>query len=377
MTNKALANQLLELGRNRHLDAIGIAPARPFERAHQTLLARQKAGLSAGMKFTYTDPRRATDPSASLPGARSLVVVAKSYHRQDPLADAPRPANQGRVARYSWADHYQPLRAALDDMASLVVAAGWQAVVRVDDNSLVDKEAAVQAGLGWYGKNTLVLIPRHGSWFVLGSVITNAPLPTTTTTLVDGCGSCSRCISACPTGAIIEPGVLDARRCLAWLLEAPGPFPLQWRKALGGRIYGCDDCQEACPPNRAGPRRTTPPAAQSGDQAWVDLTEVLASSDAQIISGLGRWYIPRRQARYVRRNALVALGNVGNPGDPRVTGALTQALENSDALVRAHAVWACAQLGRFDLAAGMELHEADPEVLEELARARTGIGSSS
>ena len=129
------------------------------------------------------------------------------------------------------------------------MAAGWRARVVADDNALVDRAAAERAGLGWFGKNSNILLPGAGSWFLLGSVVTDAPLPTAAP-VGDGCGSCRRCLSACPTGALVGPGVLDARRCLAWLLQATGVFPFEFRVALEGRIYGCDDCQDVCPANR-------------------------------------------------------------------------------------------------------------------------------
>jgi epoxyqueuosine reductase len=317
------------------------------------------------MHFTYGDPARATDPARTVPGARSLVVGARSYRRADP---APPAGDEpwGRVARYSWADHYAPLRQALGAVSDGLVAEGWAARVLVDDNSLVDREAAYRAGLGWYGKNTMLLLPGRGSWFVLGSVVTDAPLPPTGPAVADGCGSCRRCMPACPTGALIAPGVLDARRCLAWLLEAPGPFPKAYRTALGARLYGCDDCQEACPPNRISDRRQTPPAAEAGDEAWIGVVGLLALDDDALMARVGRWYVPRRQARYVRRNALVVLGNVGDGAHPRVEACLRDALAHRDPLLRSHAVWAAARLGRRDLLDGMRLTEEDREVRAEL-----------
>ena len=146
--------------------------------------------------------------------------------------------------------------------------------------------------------------------------------------------------------------MVDAGRCLAWLLQVDGPFPREHRVALGDRIYGCDDCQEVCPPNRRVGRTTEAPAADPGSQATVDVLDMLAATDDELLDRHGRWYVPRRQARYLRRNALVVLGNVAEPSDGRVAAALRGALAHDDGIVRAHAVWAARRLGRDDLLTG-------------------------
>ncbi len=365
---RPLADEVSSLARVSGLDAVGITGAEPFAATRRDLEERKAAGLHGGMHFTYGDPDRATDPACAVPGARALVVGARSYRRAPPEG-APGPGAFGRVARYSWSDHYEPLREALAVVARRLEAAGWQAQVLVDDNAMVDRAAAHRAGLGWYGKNTLLLLPGRGSWFVLGSVVTDAPLPPTRAVGGGTCGTCARCLAACPTGALVEPGVLDARRCLAWLLQAPGTYPIELRPALGGRIYGCDECQEVCPPNRSEDRRHPPPLGGESDEPWVELVWLLGCSDAELLAHLGRWYIPRRQPRYLRRNALVALGNVGDGRDARVARALRAALAHPDPLVRGHAVWAAARLGRHDLAAGLAASETEAEVVAELTTA--------
>jgi len=280
-----------------------------------------------------------------------------------------RPAGRlGRVARYAWQDHYGPLREALSAVARELDARGWRTRVLADDNALVDREAAYRAGLGWYGKNANLLLPGAGSWFVLGSVVTDAPLRAAgdDDRVADGCGTCTRCLGACPTGAIVAPGVVDARRCLAWLLQAEGRFAPDHRVALGDRLYGCDDCQEVCPPNhrvdRHGPE---PEPAAATAQPVVDLVELLAAGDDELMARHGRWYVPRRQARYLRRNALVVLGNVADGGDPDVVVALRRCLAADDPLVRGHAVWAARRLGRDDLVQAVA-HDTDPLVRAEL-----------
>jgi epoxyqueuosine reductase len=336
----ALAAELSSIGRRAGLDAVGIAASDPFSEVEQELRARKAAGLHAGMAFTYRNPSRSTDPSRTLPGARALVVGARAYWREEPLSPASATRVAGRIARYSWRDEYGPLRAALRQVAERLRAAGHRAVVVADDNALVDRAAAYRAGIGWWGKNSLILIRGAGSFFVLGSVITDAPLPVADRRVADGCGSCTRCLEACPTSAIVSPGVLDARRCLAWLLEAPGSFPLGMRTALGNRIYGCDDCQDVCPVNRSALRHHPPPPAVAGDEASVDLLEMLAASDDDLLERFGRFYFAGRDPAVLRRNALLALANEGDPSDRRVREAVAAAAASGSPLIAEHASWA-------------------------------------
>jgi epoxyqueuosine reductase len=276
----------------------------------------------------------------------------------------------GAVARYARTDQYGPLKDALGTVAALLKRNGYRARVLADDNGLVDREVAHRAGLGWFGKNANLLRPGAGSWFVLGSVVTSAPLPANETPITDRCGVCRRCIDGCPTAAIVAPGVIDAGRCLAWLVQAPGTFPRAHREALGARIYGCDDCQEVCPPNqRADAARARALTAQdelAHDDAWVSLVDLLAVDDQTLLARHGRWYLAGRDPRWLRRNALIAVGNVADPADPDVSAALARYLGDRDPMLRAHAVWACRRLGREDLLVTL-VGADDPEVAEELA----------
>ena len=368
------AADLIALGRAHGLDAVGVTPVEPFGTTRRHIERRRAAGLHGGMRFTYLRPDRSCDPGAALPDARALVVGARSYRRAaaEPAGQTGATGPRGRVARYAWADHYGELRSALTAVAGELRSAGWRARVLADDNALVDREAAYRAGLGWYGKNANLLLPGEGSWFVLGSVVTDAPLAGTGERgerVADGCGACTRCLDGCPTGAIVAPGVVDARRCLAWLLQDDGAFPREHRVALGDRIYGCDDCQEVCPPNRRVDRAVPAPALDGAETA-VDLLDLLAATDGELLDRHGRWYVPRRQARYLRRNALVVLANVADPADERVAATLRVVLSAPDGLVRAHAVWAARRLGRDDLVRDARPpldDDPDPLVRAELA----------
>jgi epoxyqueuosine reductase len=323
---------LCRLGTEAGLDAVGVAGAGVFESTRQILHERRAIGHHGGMAFTYRNPERSTDPGRIVAGARSIVVGARNYLRAD--LQGAQEAPGGAVARYAWIDHYEPLRAALGVVARRLKGDGWKAVVVADDNALVDREAAYRAGLGWYGKNANLLLPGRGSWFVLGSLVTDAPLQPAAEPVPDGCGACHRCIDACPTGAIVAPGVVDARRCLAWLLQRPGSMPVEFRAALGDRIYGCDDCQTVCPPNiRFG--RAEP--AEIDADPTVDLVAMLEADDATLLARYGRWYIADRDPRWLRRNALIALGNVG---DGRADAVLARYRDGDDALLAEHAAWA-------------------------------------
>jgi epoxyqueuosine reductase len=363
-------DDIVALGLASGLDAIGVCTAEPFDDVRHALEARKAEGLHAGMRFTYRDPARSTDPEAALRRASAIVVGALAYRRAEPPApDADGPV--ARVAAYAWDDHYRRLKDALEPVSRRLRADGWRSRIVADDNALVDRAAAVRAGLGWYGKSSNVLLTGHGSWFVLGSIVTDAPLVSSDPAPVaDGCGTCRRCLDGCPTGAIVAPGVVDARRCLSWLLQAPGVFPREQRAALGDRIYGCDDCQEVCPPNRRDDRAGVAPAPASA-RAWVPVLDLLSASDEQLLERHGRWYLWQRDPRWIRRNALIVLGNVGRGDDPRVATALEDALRDPDPILRAHAVWAACRLGREDLLA-LVRDDPDPLVREELAHASGG-----
>ena len=369
--------ELVEVGRANGLDHVAACSAEPFLHTRSVLLERRDAGLAGSMQFTYRNPERSTDPEVTLPGARTIVVAACSYHR-DPPTEPVGVGPVARVGRYVWADDRERLLGGLHAVADHLQASGHRACVVSDQNHLVDRAAAHRAGLGWFGKNANILLPGHGSFFVLGEVLTDAapadlPGVTDPEPVPDGCGSCDRCIPACPTGAIVSPGVVDARLCLSWTLQATGSFPVDQREALGDRIYGCDDCQDACPPNRLEIRRAAPggsgPAVPEGDRdrAWVPILAMLAASDEDLLDRHGDWYIARRDPVHLRRNALVVLGNVGDGSDPAVRAALAEALAHASPLVRAHAVWSARRLGCDDLLP-VVVDDPDGDVQAELAR---------
>ncbi|NIA25153.1 MAG: tRNA epoxyqueuosine(34) reductase QueG [Gammaproteobacteria bacterium] len=359
MTDR-LAHDLQAIAVAEGLSGFGICTAEPFEDVCAAIEERKADGLAGRLTFTFANSERSTDVRSSFPWAQRLVVGAAPYVAESgsPPMRTPR---EGRIARFATRDAYAPLRQALGGIAKHLRAEGHEAEVLVDDNRLVDRAPVVRAGVGWWGKNTMVLAPGLGPWTLLGSVVTDAPLETTRP-MIRTCGDCSECLPACPTGALISPGVLDARRCLAAILQAPGVIPREFREPMGDRIYGCDDCSEACPPGR----RHLYKAGESR-AGIVDLPAILRSSDRTILDRYGHFYIPRRQARYLRRNALVAIGNTG---DSSFVSLLAGYVAHPDWLLRLHSAWA---LGRMEdpvavvVLRAAQRKEAHNEVQEEIA----------
>lgn len=339
----------------------GFATATPFSEVRERLTEAVASGRSAGLPFTFRQPDVATDLRTSFPWATSLVVAAMPYV---PAAGAPGPATAGtaRIARFATTDHYQPLREALEAVVGLLVDRGHRGVVLVDDARLVDRAAAVRAGVGWSGSSTLVLVPGAGPWVLLGSVVTDARL-TPTEPMRRTCGTCTACLPACPTGAIIVPGMLDARRCLSAVLQSPGPIPAELRAFVGDRLYGCDDCLEACPP---GDRLLASAVPGNGR---VDVYRLLASDDRSLRATYPHFFVPRHEGRWLRRNALVVLGNTGGSA---AVGALAGYATHRDPMLRAHAVWALGQIADARARAVLAIvrrTDSDPEVVAEAAAA--------
>jgi epoxyqueuosine reductase len=254
------------------------------------------------MKFTMAHPEQSCHPESLLDGARSVVSAALCYW----APEAPLEPGQGRLARYTWADAYETLRERLDELGRRL---GGNFRVFVDANQHVDREAAARSGVGFYGKNTMLITRRHGSWVVLGTLVTDAELEPTLPLATD-CGECRICIDACPTGALDEPGTLDARKCLSYWTQAPAPIPVDYRAALGAQVYGCDICQDVCPWNRGVEKRRGHLPEQN---AHVDLVAWLEGDGRALVDEYDRLYVPRNDPKWLRRNALVALGNVGGP----------------------------------------------------------------
>ena len=322
---------VLRLGEDLGLDAVGVAPAQAYEGTERHIRERLARGLFADMKFTMARPEESCHPESLLPGACSVVSAALCYWEPE----TPLPPGDGRLARYTWADRYETLRERLDALGR---ALGGSYRVFVDANQHVDREAAARSGVGFYGKNTMLITRRYGSWVVLGTLVTDVELEPTPSLDAD-CGSCRLCIDACPTGALDEPGTLDATKCLSYWTQAAEPIPPMYRHELGAQVYGCDICQDVCPWNRGVERRRAELAPSA--RGHVDLVSWLERDGRELVDEVDRLYVPRNDARWLRRNALVALGNTGNREHEPV---LERFAAGQDEMLREHADWALARI---------------------------------
>jgi epoxyqueuosine reductase len=317
------AAELQRWGDELGLDAVGIARAEAYDGTERHIRERRARGLFGRMRFTMAQPDISCHPERLLDGARSVVSAALCYYAPEPA----RPAGHGRLPRYTWHDAYAELRDALDALGREL---GEPYRVFVDANEHVDREAAARSGVGFYGKNTMLITRRHGSWVVLGTLVTAAELEPTPPLDAD-CGSCTLCIDACPTDALDEPGTLDATKCLSYWTQTPEPIPAGYREALGAQVYGCDICQDVCPWNRGIEKRRD--GAAPDVAAHVDLVDWLEGD----VASFRRLYVPRNDPRWLRRNALVAAGNTG---DERTRAAVERHAAGDDPMLAEHARWA-------------------------------------
>ncbi len=322
------AAELERLGAEVGLDAVGAARAEPYQETERHIRERRARGLFADMRFTMARPEISCHPEALLDGARTVVSAALCYQVPGPPAGP----GEGTLPRYAWRDHYADLRERLDLLGCRL---GGAYRVLVDANQHVDREGARRAGLGFYGKNTLLITRTHGSWVVLGALVTDVDVEPSAPLELD-CGSCRLCVDACPTGALDEPGVLDARSCLSYSAQAPHPMPVEHREAMGAVVYGCDVCQDVCPWNRGIERRRSEAPLPPDAQPTVSLREWL-DPEADVVRAFDRLYVPGNDERWLRRNALVALGNTGSADD---RGLLTPWEESGDAMLAETAAWA-------------------------------------
>ena len=318
-------------------------------------------GLHGEMIYLERQAQKRRNPGQVLKGARSILVLAMNYYTEPELADAPL---KGRISRYAWGDDYHAvMESRLERMLEFILSQEPTAEGRsyVDTGPVMEKVWGAQTTLGWMGKHTNLISRTLGSWFFIGVILLNIELANDRREK-DYCGKCDRCIRACPTGAIIAPYVLDARRCISYLtIELRNPIPRSLRPLIGNRIFGCDDCQESCPWNRFAAATADDEFYPNEKSRMPDLMGLARITTGEFKSRFKNSPILRATRNGFVRNVVVALGNSGKS---EAVSVLEEALKDNSPLVRAHAAWA---LGRI----------ASPQARRMLESSRTKEGSEA
>ncbi|MCF1744178.1 tRNA epoxyqueuosine(34) reductase QueG [Methyloterrigena soli] len=351
-------------------DAFGIAPAEARPDLGDKLAAALAAGWHGDMDWMAETAERRASPKALWPEARSIIMLGINYGPDsDPMAMLARKST-GNISVYARnRDYHDIIKGRLKEVAGLLSRrTGAEVKVFVDTAPVMEKPLAQAAGLGWQGKHTVLVSRQFGSWLFLGAIFTLAELPVSEP-MAESCGSCRRCLDICPTNAFPAPFQLDARRCLAYLnIEHKGPIPAEFRKAMGNRIYGCDDCLAVCPWNKFASETREAKLFAREDLREPPLSELLALDDAGFRALFAGSPIKRIGHGRFLRNALIA---AGNSGDAALLPAVEARLGDGDPLVRGAAVWALAQLADGErVRRGAEAHaggERDADVKAEWA----------
>jgi len=341
MKNDELKKELIAYARELGFDSCRIAAcAAPGHASEFRTWLRE--GAAGEMSYMERGEEKRCDPQKVLSGARSIVVVALNYWQGESATPKVFGAATGRVARYAWGeDYHEVIPQKLDKIDNFLRRFGGRQKSYVDTGPILERDHAAQAGIGWHGKSTMLIDTQLGTWFFLGEILTTLELPPDTPQR-DRCGTCERCIKACPTAAIAAPHQLDARRCISYLtIELKGSIPVELRPLIGNRIFGCDDCLDACPWNRfAQASRETAFSARPSTTGML-LRDYLKLNDVEFRGLFRNSPIKRIKRRGFLRNVCVALGNVGGLAD---LSALKGAASDPDELIAEHATWAIARI---------------------------------
>jgi len=366
MTAGELRARVIAAARSCGADAVRIAPAEPQAWTHERLAASFARGDLQTWPYDARYAAAAADPRTLLPAARSVVCVAVAYATP---ADRPR-RGHGRVSNYAWSnDYHRRMRALLRTLAAELEALGATTAIACDTAPVAERAFAERAGIGWIGKHTNLIAPGLGSYVFLGEVVTSlalaADLP-----LKKSCGGCTRCVDACPTGALRGDYTIDATRCISDLTQRTGPIPRELRPLIGTWVWGCDLCQEACPPTNRAPRTAVAFAPLDDATRAPSLAALLRLGSGEFKRRYARTAIGWRGGAILRRNAAVAMGNLLDRADVPV---LEEALSaDPHPLVRGHVAWALGRIGspraRAALSARAE-QETDGLVLDEIRAA--------
>ncbi|MCL4442346.1 MAG: tRNA epoxyqueuosine(34) reductase QueG [Firmicutes bacterium] len=359
-----LRARIKQEARNLGIDLIGFSRARTLAEVRSYLERRAAEGRTTGLECLDIELR--VDPERILPGARTIITAGISYWQEEPQGDG---LARGSLSRSAWGkDYHRILGNKLERLAGFTRDESGAAVKWfVDTGPPVDRALAVEAGLGWSGKNCALINPEFGSWVFLGQIYTELELEPDSG-LAPDCGECDLCLKACPTGALREAHIIDPYRCISYLTQMKGFVPLQYRPLMETKIYGCDTCQAVCPANQA-PRPGAPEFAPELETVRPRLQELLHLSNREFKARFGESAAGWRGRTVLQRNALIALGNLKMPG---AVADISVCLRDDRAVIRGHAAWALGEIG--DRSALRQLEEAlrreqDPKAARELAGA--------
>jgi epoxyqueuosine reductase len=368
----ALTTRITEHGRELGFDLTGVALAEPSARA-EFFRRWLEEGRAGSMSYLYRTAGKRCDPRSLLKEARSVICVAQSY-RAAPLPEpVKKDPSRGLIASYAWGrDYHETVGDRLEMLARFVngLASGTRSRWYVDTGPLFEKEFGERAGLGFIGKNTLLISPAIGSMLFLGEVLTTLELTTSAPSRMPSCGTCTACLQACPTGALTSAYTIDAARCISYLtIEHEGIIPRELRQGIGNHMFGCDECQDCCPWNNSITARNEGLVLSTVESQAPKLAALATLTEEEFKQRFGRTSVARTGLICLLRNVAVALGNWGTMA---ALDSLLHLLKHSASLVRLHAAWAVGQVR--DPAAGHVLktlldHERDETVRQEAARA--------
>lgn len=366
-TVAATARWIRQTAREEGFHLCGITPAIETP-GFANLVQWLDAGYDAGMTYLADRLDAYRHPRGVLPEVRSLVMLGFPYRTADPVNPQP---GQGRVARYAWgtADYHDLIHKRLKRLNAGLLQRHPEQRARgvVDSAPLLEREFANLAGLGWNGKNTLTINRWEGSYFFLAAILTSLDLPADQPHQTDHCGTCTRCLEACPTEAFVGPGILDAARCISYLtIEHRDPIPEALREGLGDWLFGCDVCQDVCPWNRRGSSSSVEALQPAGSSPTLDLIELFELDDESFRRRFRKTPLWRPRRRGILRNAAIVLGNQRAAG---AVEALTRGLEDVEPLVRGAAAWALGKIATATALAALRraaTREGDAQVLQEI-----------
>ena len=365
-----LQQEIIDYSRTIGIDKIGFASASPFEELKSRLLRQQELGYQSG--FEPKDIEKRTNPELLLPGAKSIIAIALAYPAK--LKDAPRSTRnerRGLFARASWGeDYHHILRDRLQKLEAFIKEKLPDAKLQsmVDTGELSDRAVAERAGIGWSGKNCAIITPEFGSYVYLGEMVTNIPF-VPDSPIEDQCGSCRACLDACPTGALVQGGQINAQKCVSFLTQTKDFIPDEFRSKIGNRLYGCDSCQTACPKNKGIDFHLHEEMKPEPEVVKPLLKPILSISNRDFKETFGSLSGSWRGKKPIQRNAIIALGHFK---DSSAIPELTKVLKDDPRpVLRGTAAWALGKIGgesAIEILKEASQKENDEQVLQEIEK---------